>query len=80
MLSPEWSPSTNLHWVDVMSRLRLFNNDILVSMWVGPDGKNSESHIIQVIFPTRSLIIFNFLDVMISISNRAAGSRGFSLT
>lgn len=50
MLSKEWSPSGNLHWIDVMSRLRLFNNDILVSMWVGPDGKNSESHIVQVNF------------------------------
>ena len=71
MLSSNWTPSSNLHWVDVMSRLRLFNNvclisfppivvvviqsvfflllkDILVSMWVGPDGKDSESHIIQV--------------------------------
>lgn len=36
------------HWVDVMAKLRLLNNDVLISMWIGPDGKNSEHHVIQV--------------------------------
>ena len=27
--------------------MRLYNNDILVSLWVGPDGKNSDQYIIQ---------------------------------
>ncbi len=30
-----------------MTRLREFNNDILVSVWVGPDGKNSDDYIVQ---------------------------------
>ncbi len=47
MLSTETS-TNGLHWIDLMSRLRLYNNDILISMWIGPDGKNSETHIIQV--------------------------------
>ena len=42
-----WTP-IRLHWVELMARLRLFNNDIFFSMWVGPDGKKSDSHVIQV--------------------------------
>ena len=38
---------TAFDWVDVVSRLRLYNNDILVSLWVGPDGKNSDQYIVQ---------------------------------
>ena len=34
-------------WLDLMARLRLYNNDVLISMWVGPDGKQSTSHIVQ---------------------------------
>ena len=30
-----------------MTLLRKFNNDILVSVWVGPDGKNSDDFIVQ---------------------------------
>ena len=29
--------------------LRLYNNDILISLWVGPDGKNSDQYVVQVI-------------------------------
>ena len=32
----------------VVGKLRLYNNDILVSLWVGPDGKNSDQYIVQV--------------------------------
>ena len=32
----------------VVGKLRQFNNDILVSLWVGPDGKNSDHYIVQV--------------------------------
>lgn len=34
-------------WVEVVGKLRLYNNDILVSLWVGPDGKNSDQYIVQ---------------------------------
>lgn len=43
----EWS-SDGTNWVDLMARLRLYNNDIFISMWVGPDGRNSDSHVIQL--------------------------------
>jgi membrane metallo-endopeptidase-like protein 1 len=32
----------------VSGKLRLYNNDILISLWVGPDGKNSDQYILQV--------------------------------
>ncbi|RWS01094.1 hypothetical protein B4U79_02856, partial [Dinothrombium tinctorium] len=35
-----------LDWVTLMAKLRLFNNDILIGQWVGPDNKNSSAHII----------------------------------
>ena len=28
-------------------RLRMYNNDILVAIWVGPDGKDSDEYIVQ---------------------------------
>lgn len=34
-------------WIDVIGQLRLYNNDILVSLWVGPDGKKSDQYIVQ---------------------------------
>ena len=48
ILSADWNATHVDHWVDVMARLRLYNNDIFISLWVGPDGKDSDSHIIQV--------------------------------
>lgn len=35
------------NWVDLMAKLRLYNNDILISEWVGPDIKNSDEFVIQ---------------------------------
>ncbi|XP_047504636.1 neprilysin-4-like isoform X1 [Pieris napi] len=46
ILNPEWS-STNFDWLELMAKLRLFNNDILISQWVGPDIKNSDEYVIQ---------------------------------
>jgi len=42
----KWNSSA-FDWVDLIGRLRLFNNDILLSLWVGPDGKNSDQYIVQ---------------------------------
>ena len=39
-----------------MSQLRLYNNDILVSLWVGPDGKNSDQYIVQVLKYCREVL------------------------
>ena len=35
-------------WQRTITRLREFNNDILVALWVGPDGKDSDDYIVQV--------------------------------
>ena len=39
----------------LVGKLRLYNNDILVSLWVGPDGKNSDQYIVQV-----SILVLNY--------------------
>ena len=41
-------------WQRTIMRLREFNNDILVALWVGPDGKDSDDYIVQV----RDQVIF----------------------
>lgn len=47
ILDPEWDESRfDIIWL--LAQLRLFNNDILISEWVGPDIKNSDEYIIQV--------------------------------
>ena len=38
---------TNFSWIDTVTKLRLFNNDILVSIWIAPDGKDSDEFILQ---------------------------------
>ncbi|MEO2044064.1 MAG: hypothetical protein ABGX43_05635 [Nitrospinaceae bacterium] len=35
-------------WQETVAKLREFNNDILVAVWVGPDGKESDEYIVQV--------------------------------
>ncbi|BES92051.1 Peptidase family M13 [Nesidiocoris tenuis] len=47
LLDPEWDRST-FDWLWLMAQLRLFNNDILVSEWVGPDIKNSDLYVIHL--------------------------------
>ncbi|CAH0397785.1 unnamed protein product [Chilo suppressalis] len=46
ILNLQWN-SSNFDWQELMAKLRLFNNDILISEWVGPDIKNSEEFVIQ---------------------------------
>ncbi|KAK9890169.1 hypothetical protein WA026_008973 [Henosepilachna vigintioctopunctata] len=47
ILGNDWKESEfDIVWL--MAQLRLFNNDILVSEWVGPDLKNSEEYIIHI--------------------------------
>lgn len=38
---------TAFDWLQLASRLRLFNNDIFLMQWVGPDIKNSNENVIQ---------------------------------
>lgn len=35
-------------WIDIVGFLRVLNNDILISEWVGPDLMNSEENVIQL--------------------------------
>uniref|UniRef100_A0A0A9XT19 Endothelin-converting enzyme 1 n=1 Tax=Lygus hesperus TaxID=30085 RepID=A0A0A9XT19_LYGHE len=47
VLDPEWDRS-KFDWLWLMAQLRLFNNDILISEWVGPDIKNSDQYVIHL--------------------------------
>ena len=47
MIDPNWN-SSNFDWVELMAQLRLYNNDILISQWVGPDIMSSSNYIVQV--------------------------------
>ncbi|CAH0579415.1 unnamed protein product [Chrysodeixis includens] len=46
ILKPAWNDS-NFDWLELMAKLRIYNNDILISEWVGPDIKNSDEFVIQ---------------------------------
>lgn len=46
IIKPGWK-SENFDWLELMAKLRLFNNDILISEWVGPDIKKSDEFVIQ---------------------------------
>ncbi len=56
----QWK-ADDFDWVNMARRLRLFNNDILVAIWVGPDGKDSDDYIVQVehFSDTVQLVIFH---------------------
>lgn len=41
-----WNAST-FDWLDLAAKLRLYNNDVFLMQWVGPDIKNSEENVIQ---------------------------------
>ena len=43
-----WNPRGDFSWVRLVTQLRQFNNDILVMVWVGPDGKDSNDFIVQL--------------------------------
>lgn len=45
-LDPNWSVE-NFNWLNLTSRLRLYNNDIFLVEWIGPDIKNSDENVIQ---------------------------------
>lgn len=46
LLDPNWTES-QFNWLELIAKLRLYNNDILIAEWVSPDMKNSEQNIIQ---------------------------------
>ncbi|XP_040578339.1 neprilysin-4 isoform X4 [Lepeophtheirus salmonis] len=46
VLDENWN-SDKFDWIETIAKLRLFNNDILVAVWIGPDGEKSENNIVQ---------------------------------
>ncbi|XP_032663310.1 neprilysin-4-like isoform X8 [Odontomachus brunneus] len=46
ILRPDWNPN-KFDWLLLTAQLRLYNNDVLISEWVGPDIKNSDKYVIQ---------------------------------
>jgi neprilysin len=46
VLSTDWKEE-NFDWLNLTAQLRLYNNDIFIVEWVGPDIKNSEENVIQ---------------------------------
>ncbi|KAK4872108.1 hypothetical protein RN001_016232 [Aquatica leii] len=46
IVDSEWD-ETHFDWLYLVAQLRLYNNDVLISEWVGPDIKNSDEYIIQ---------------------------------
>lgn len=47
VLDPNWSED-DFNWINLTAVLRLYNNDIFIVQWIGPDLKNSEQNIIQL--------------------------------
>lgn len=58
ILNSQWN-GEHFDWLELMAKLRLYNNDILISEWVGPDIKNSDEFVIQ--FDQTSLGKINFI-------------------
>lgn len=47
IITPGWNDS-RFDWVELMAKLRLYNNDILISEWVGPDMINSNEFVLHL--------------------------------
>lgn len=47
IIRPGWNDS-GFDWVELMAKLRLYNNDILISEWVGPDMINSNEFVLHL--------------------------------
>ncbi|RZB39266.1 endothelin-converting enzyme 1-like, partial [Asbolus verrucosus] len=47
IIQPDWD-DTNFDLEKLMADLKLFNNDILITEWIGPDIINSKNYIIQI--------------------------------
>lgn len=45
-LDTKWKQD-NFRWLNLTAKLRLYNNDIFLVQWVGPDIKNSDENIVQ---------------------------------
>ncbi|XP_026469709.1 neprilysin-4-like [Ctenocephalides felis] len=45
-INPNWNEK-GFDWLQLTAQLRMYNNDILIAEWVGPDIKNSDEYVIQ---------------------------------
>lgn len=66
----KWDAS-KFDWLELAAKLRLFNNDVLINQWVGPDIKNSDENVIQfdqnsLGLPTRDYFIKSANDVYLA--------------
>lgn len=84
ILNQQWNSST-FDWLELMAKLRVYNNDILISEWVGPDIKNSDEFVIQ--FDQTSLgkktnklnCLFYYNDSNTSVTNIGLPTRDYFL-
>lgn len=58
IIQPDWD-DTNFKLEELMAKLKLYNNDILITEWVGPDIINSKNYIIQVSRTCRLYCLLN---------------------
>lgn len=66
----KWDAS-KFDWLELAAKLRLYNNDVLINQWVGPDIKNSDENVIQfdqnsLGLPTRDYFIKSSNDVYLA--------------
>lgn len=45
-INPDWNEES-FDWLHLIAQLRLYNNDVLIAEWVGPDIKNSDEYVVQ---------------------------------
>lgn len=46
LLDPNWDEQ-NFNWLELVAKLRKYNNDVLIGQWIGPDIQQSDVNIIQ---------------------------------
>nr|XP_012234649.1 PREDICTED: endothelin-converting enzyme 1 isoform X1 [Linepithema humile] len=86
ILKPDWE-SDKFDWLHLTAQLRLYNNDILISEWVGPDIKNSDKYVIQFdqtslglptrdyfLQPTNAIYLEAYKDYLIKIATLLGAS------
>ncbi|XP_029169293.1 neprilysin-4-like isoform X2 [Nylanderia fulva] len=86
ILRPDWD-SDKFDWLLLTAQLRLYNNDVLISEWVGPDIKNSDKYVIQFdqtslglptrdyfLQPSNAVYLEAYKDYLIKIANLLGAS------
>ncbi|XP_055336820.1 membrane metallo-endopeptidase-like 1 [Paramacrobiotus metropolitanus] len=91
VIDQQWNAS-GFHLEETIGRLRNMHNDILISLWIGPDGKNSSWNVLQIDqaefgMPTREYFLDSnqlyrlaYLGLMTSIAELLAMARTRAMT